>query len=319
MENAAKALLIAGGILLGIIVLSLFMLMLNSLTDYQLAQTQVERNQDVIAFNNQYSGYLRDGISGSDVISLINKVIFYNRTRSSTGEDENYTYEPITLKINFNGNNKELAMDGENNKLFKEDLSFEDTEKLNSKISDELDNGLDELDEILNYVIMPDPPAMESGDSAFPSQYNNRKLNLHYTEQILQGLLDNYNSTESIFDDEFDSLSEKDKRKRFSNFNLIIGKVFFPLINNKNKAIPVSTINKWWENYFSSDKASQKDKSTKVGSTRHKTIREELAYYYEYKQFQRGIFNYKQTSTPTYSSQTGRIIYMEFEFTGEFI
>ena len=40
MENASKALIMAGSVLIGVIVVSLFMVMANSLTDYQQTQTQ---------------------------------------------------------------------------------------------------------------------------------------------------------------------------------------------------------------------------------------------------------------------------------------
>ena len=44
MENASKALIMAGSVLIGIIVISLFMIMYNSLTDYQQTQTQMKHH-----------------------------------------------------------------------------------------------------------------------------------------------------------------------------------------------------------------------------------------------------------------------------------
>lgn len=285
MDNAAKALLIAGGILLSIIVLSLFMLMLNSLTEYQQAQTQIEKNQDIVTFNNQYAGYLRDGISGYDIVSIINKVKFYNNTQPD---------EKINLKVNFNGLQNRFAKESATSKLF--------TESINQ-------NGIDIINEILD-TKMPNYP----DDKALAEQYKNRTQESKYTEDILQGLLDNKDSTENLFVDylEFRSLSLDNKIKRFKKFNLIVGQVFFPLVKADNSQISNSVINYWQKKYFSAD-ADIKD-------GRGKTIKEELEYYAEYKQFQRGIFNYKVNDRKeTYSSKSGRIVYMEFEFTGEFI
>lgn len=297
MDNAAKALLIAGGILLSIIVLSLFMLMLNSLTDYQQAQTQIERNQDIVTFNNQYAGYLRDGISGYDILSIINKVTFYNRTKPD---------ETISIKINLNGKNNLFVMNGESNKLFTSDVI--EVGK-NTSTGYEIENGINSL---LN-TTMPVYPSY----SGFSEKYRTRALDgkIKYTDQILQGLLDNYNSNESIFADNFCSaeVSKEERRKRFSSFNVIVGQTFFPLLDYREQPISDSRLKTWWRDYFSETTASKTD-------SRGITIREELLYYYEYKQFQRGKFNYiVNNSKPTYSSETGRIVNMEFEFTGEFI
>ena len=44
MENAAKALLIAGGILIAIIILSMFLMMYNRMTSIQKAQEEQQSN-----------------------------------------------------------------------------------------------------------------------------------------------------------------------------------------------------------------------------------------------------------------------------------
>ena len=52
MENASKALLMAGSVLISIIVISLFLIMTNSLTSYQQTQTQSQREAQIVSFNN---------------------------------------------------------------------------------------------------------------------------------------------------------------------------------------------------------------------------------------------------------------------------
>lgn len=314
MENASKALLIAGSVLLGIIVLSLFMIMVNSLTDYQQSQITNQREAEVIAFNNQFTGYMRDDVSGTDMLSLINKVVFYNRTKSSAGTGtldtgEEFGYEPIELYINMNGNEKALAFDGQNNKVFLGNLEFKATKQLKQTNT----VGFDALDKLLNNTQIPEPPTSASGET-LPSEYVSRTLNLNYTEGILKGLLENSNSSDSIFGDDFLNYDEKKKRKCFSEFNLILGKIYFPLRNITGNAISINTLDNWWRQYFHPNYSSKKDGNGK-------TIREELAYYYEYTQFQRGKFRYvPPTGTEkTYSPNTNRVIFMKFEFTGDFV
>ena len=314
MENASKALLIAGSVLLGIIVLSLFMIMVNSLTDYQQSQITNQREAEVIAFNNQFTGYMRDDVSGTDIISLINKVVFYNRTKSSAGTDildtgEEFGYEPIELYINMNGNEKVLAFDGQNNKVFLGNLEFKATNQLKQTNNE----GFGALDNLLNNTKIPEPPNIGANGESLPSEYATRTLNLNYTEGILKGLLENSNSSDSIFGD-FLNYDENKKRKCFSEFNLILGKIYFPLVNSSGKSISINTLNYWWGQYFNPN-------STRITDRNGKTIREELAYYYEYTQFQRGKFRYvPPTGTEkTYSPNTNRVIFMKFEFTGDFV
>ena len=320
MENAAKALLIAGSVLLGIIVLSIFMLMVNSLTDYQQAQTQIENNQDIVAFNNQFQGYMS---------SLINKVTYYNKAKASDaiGADDagnQYVYEPITLVVKMDGKRTQLAMDGSNNCLIKEDsYTFDETSKFNDKL-DSYD--LKNIESLLNKTYMPTSP----DDTFLDEKY--QKQRVYYTEGILKGFLDDLNSTDSIFDYEngifanyvnkpFASLTEYDVstnigeelKRRLSNFNLIVGKVFFPLYKKDGTPVPAKTLLLWWKDYLG--------KSANKHSGTGKSIRNDLQYYYEYAQFQRGKFEFVQPGAgqETYSSNTGRVKYMEFKFTGEFI
>ena len=161
MENASKALLIAGGVLLGIMVLSLFLIMINSLTDYQQSQIVNERQAEAISFNNNYTGYMRDEVPGTDIMSLVNKVVFYNRTKSSKGTGttdtgEDFGYEPIELEIVFPDNsNKLLALDLQYNKLYNSNsFKFDATSGIKSTNS----SGFSALDKLLNNTCMPDSP-----------------------------------------------------------------------------------------------------------------------------------------------------------------
>lgn len=118
MENASKALIMAGGVLIALMVVAALMLMFNNLSEYQnYADKNVESAQ-IAEFNNQYVTYNRDNVRGSDLYSLINRAINYNERKTSTGtEGKEFQYEPITITFDFDGKVRELAMD--NNLLIK--------------------------------------------------------------------------------------------------------------------------------------------------------------------------------------------------------
>ena len=86
MENASKALIMAGSVLIALIIISCLVLMINNLSTYQGLQTQSEEVAQIEKFNNQYIIYNRDDVRGSDLYSLMNKVIDYNIRQSTEGK-----------------------------------------------------------------------------------------------------------------------------------------------------------------------------------------------------------------------------------------
>ena len=101
MENASKALLMAGGILIALLVISALILMFNQIGDYGKSQEEMKRNSQLVEFNKDFERYLENkGITGADVISLFNKVNDYNHktVNVSDGEDAEKTLD-YTIKI----------------------------------------------------------------------------------------------------------------------------------------------------------------------------------------------------------------------------
>ena len=89
MENASKALLIAGAILIVILLISL------GIYIYSQAQQQIDAvnmdEQQVLAFNNKFAPYLGNNITGSQVNALLQQVQASNSQASKMG------YGSITL------------------------------------------------------------------------------------------------------------------------------------------------------------------------------------------------------------------------------
>lgn len=73
MENAAKALLIAGGVLLALLIISVMVYMFSQIKSLQQAQeTKIEQEQ-IAEFNKGFETYDKKVMYGADVISVLNK------------------------------------------------------------------------------------------------------------------------------------------------------------------------------------------------------------------------------------------------------
>lgn len=90
MENASKALLIAGGVLIAIITIGLLVTSFSTISEFQMSQLSEQEQEQLIAFNEQYTKYLNQYIYGTEIITIINRTL------------DNKTY-PIEVKIKFTG------------------------------------------------------------------------------------------------------------------------------------------------------------------------------------------------------------------------
>lgn len=94
MENASKALIIAGAILLAILIIGLGMMVFNNaknaLTSANLDQEQID------AFNSKFESYIGDNKRGTDVRTLCSTVSSSNATESE---------EEYKITIVYEGNN----------------------------------------------------------------------------------------------------------------------------------------------------------------------------------------------------------------------
>lgn len=78
MENASKALLIAAGIMIGLIVLTMIVYAHSQVSSYYKSKELALEGEQLANFNKRFIGYNRADVRGSDLISLINKIIDYN-------------------------------------------------------------------------------------------------------------------------------------------------------------------------------------------------------------------------------------------------
>lgn len=86
MENASKALMIAGGVLIALIILAMFLAMFNSMSNIQKEQEEQTKIEQIAAFNSEFEAYNKKVMYGTDVITLINKVAENNKKYSMNND-----------------------------------------------------------------------------------------------------------------------------------------------------------------------------------------------------------------------------------------
>ena len=99
MENASKFLLIAGGILLGMITISIFYFMFSQMSEYQNTAQIDYTQEELIAYNQGFESYNKKLMYGSDVISVINKAVDNNTRYDIVNEPTNEYYMDISVKL----------------------------------------------------------------------------------------------------------------------------------------------------------------------------------------------------------------------------
>lgn len=93
MENASKALLMAGGVLIAIVTIAFLVKSLSTVQQFQMSQLSEEEQEQLTAFNEQYTKYVGQYVYGTEVITVINKSL-------------NSTEYHITTKIKFESDYK---------------------------------------------------------------------------------------------------------------------------------------------------------------------------------------------------------------------
>lgn len=150
MENASKALLMAGGMLIALLVIGALVLMFNQIGDYEKGNQGIKKTSEIAEFNIDFIRYTEGNIKGVDIISLANKVINFN---SKNGILNSIDYsKKITLNIDvndfsklFGSNSYEIKNYDDNDfmKTIKKFSSLENTYTL-SKM-DELSSNYDSI------------------------------------------------------------------------------------------------------------------------------------------------------------------------------
>lgn len=79
MENATRALTMAGGILIALMILGALMLMFNNLSNYQNANDASAKSSQVAEFNKQFEPYNKDDLTLMELKTAWNKIQSNNK------------------------------------------------------------------------------------------------------------------------------------------------------------------------------------------------------------------------------------------------
>lgn len=97
MENASKALLIAGAILIAILLIGIAMMVFGNINGLIGSAGQQADQMEVSAFNTRFEQYAGERVSGSNVKTLINNI---NASNATYADDES---RQITIKDSDTG------------------------------------------------------------------------------------------------------------------------------------------------------------------------------------------------------------------------
>lgn len=98
MENATKALLIAASILITIMVVTLLLMLYNQISSYYNTLHEEKEVEQLADFNKIFENYHRENIRGTELLSLMNRVIDYNE-RLTEGTKTEYPKINVTIEI----------------------------------------------------------------------------------------------------------------------------------------------------------------------------------------------------------------------------
>lgn len=79
MENMTKALLMAGGVLIALLIIGVLVILFTDIADYNDKVADQNEKAEIAAFNNQYEPYNKEGLTLSELKSVFNKIESNNR------------------------------------------------------------------------------------------------------------------------------------------------------------------------------------------------------------------------------------------------
>lgn len=94
MENASKALVMAGGVLVAILIIGALTFLFRDITSVEKEKEESKKVEQVNSFNKQYNAYEKE-LYGHELLSLYNKMESYNKKVT----DDKSGYKRLQIKI----------------------------------------------------------------------------------------------------------------------------------------------------------------------------------------------------------------------------
>ncbi len=281
MENASKALLIAGALILGMLLISLLLYTIGIFKDYQGSKDELINIENTAKFNQRFTIYDRTDVQGYELITLVNQIVDYNErktTDSQYGNDEQYPF--ITLIIDMNGMADKLLRDdtiSQEYRLFKnvtycdDELSAKNRRGRYSSFEKDIQDKLKTA--LVNFNILDDET------KANKVAKNIGSIFLTPNEVNYKASLATYGSEQAVYQD---------------------------MANTYNMAVNPDTKVTW--------KDAKRDFVVGNNNAERNKYYVYACMFYEYMQFKRGVF--ECTNLQYDDNLSGRVNIIEFKFTG---
>ena len=101
MDNAAKGLLMAGGMLIAIITISIFIYGYTNITHMAETKQDEETLKEVNEFNEQYLAFNKNAMYGTDVISALNLAVSNNKLNNVEKNPNDELFVDISFKLRY--------------------------------------------------------------------------------------------------------------------------------------------------------------------------------------------------------------------------
>lgn len=103
MENASKALAIAGGVIIAVMIIATLLYASSTWTIIPRQEEETAAVKQLAAFNQQYESYNRDALYGTDLVSVLNKAIDNNERYGAKPGERLYINIIFKLKSDVDG------------------------------------------------------------------------------------------------------------------------------------------------------------------------------------------------------------------------
>lgn len=124
-ENAANALMIAAGVLISVLIISLAVFLFNSSSEFAESYYAEIDSKTTQAFNNEFEIYNRDDVTIQDIVSLANFARDTNIKNGVENDKNNSIYIQVIL---YNGSKHLETLDREEMYQFMEENTFIDND-----------------------------------------------------------------------------------------------------------------------------------------------------------------------------------------------
>lgn len=114
MENAVKALYIAAGVLLGVMILSLAVVLYSNLQSYiENTNNQIEFNE-LTRFNTNYSKYIGQDVTIQDIVTIASMAYENNMSYNTNPEEWTISDNSLYIQIDLDGSRIDNSIENDN-------------------------------------------------------------------------------------------------------------------------------------------------------------------------------------------------------------